>query len=592
MGDLMSYQALYRVWRSQTFKDIVGQEVITQTLKNAVAQKTPAHAYLFSGAHGTGKTSTAKVFAKAINCLNSHDGEPCNQCEHCVSITEGRCSDIIELDAASNNGVDEIRMIRENVNYAPTEVTYKVYIIDEVHMLSMGAFNALLKTLEEPPEHVIFILATTEEQKIPATILSRTQRFIFKPIPIIRIIEHLKVILESYEVLFEERALQHIARLSQGSMRDALSLLDQVWSYQRDCISEDSVLEVTGIVSNQTLLDYMNYCLHQEFVQAIHLLQETMNLGKTPIHILDQLLLVLSQLIKVKEVPEYVSDIQEDIQRDDFDGLSEMTTEQLQQALRCIDQLRREAKQSPYPDVYLDIVTSELIALFSKKSTVLIQDKQLNHQEQVINELLEKVAILTDQVHQLEQNLGQDHQGLLNLLQDNQQESPSLSSNQTNKSAIFELLSSAKRSYLTEFQDRWDYILDQLTVPQRAMLKASGIVAANDHQAILSFEYEMLCQKVAKDETLLAALSEVTRQLLGTYYEFYTLPKEVWLQWRQEYLAQIRRQRHSSQSQVKEEVQQQEQLSTDSDHMSIIQEAIQYFGEDKVQVIHDLNKQS
>ena len=196
----MSYQALYRVWRSQRFADIVGQQAITQTLKNAIKQDQISHAYLFTGPRGTGKTSAAKIFAKAVNCPHQKDGEPCNECEICRSITQGTLDDVIEMDAASNNGVDEVRLIRDRANYAPTQAKYKVYIIDEVHMLSTGAFNALLKTLEEPKKNVIFILATTEVHKIPATIISRTQRFDFKRIGIPEISEHLAYILDQEQV--------------------------------------------------------------------------------------------------------------------------------------------------------------------------------------------------------------------------------------------------------------------------------------------------------------------------------------------------------------------------------------------------------
>ena len=227
----MAYQALYRVWRSQRFDDVVGQKAITQTLKNAIVQKKTSHAYLFTGPRGTGKTSAAKIFAKAINCKHSQDGEPCNVCETCVAITEGRLNDVIEIDAASNNGVEEIRDIRDKAKYAPTQAEYKVYIIDEVHMLSTGAFNALLKTLEEPPQNVIFILATTEPHKIPLTIISRTQRFDFKRISTQDIVDHMAHIMQEMALDYEEQALYVIGRAAEGGMRDALSILDQTISF-------------------------------------------------------------------------------------------------------------------------------------------------------------------------------------------------------------------------------------------------------------------------------------------------------------------------------------------------------------------------
>ena len=219
----MAYQALYRVWRSQTFDDVIGQQHITKTLQNAVAQNKISHAYLFSGPRGTGKTSCARIFAKAINCEQGTTGEPCNQCQTCLNIMEGSAADVLEIDAASNNGVEEIRDLRDKVKYVPTSMRYKVYIIDEVHMLSTGAFNALLKTLEEPPAHVIFILATTEPHKIPLTIHSRCQRYDFKQITIEDIVGRLETVLNGSNIDYENSALPIIARAANGGMRDALS---------------------------------------------------------------------------------------------------------------------------------------------------------------------------------------------------------------------------------------------------------------------------------------------------------------------------------------------------------------------------------
>ena len=276
----MSYQALYRVWRSQRFADIVGQQAITQTLKNAIKQDQISHAYLFTGPRGTGKTSAAKIFAKAVNCPHQKDGEPCNECEICRSITQGTLDDVIEMDAASNNGVDEVRLIRDRANYAPTQAKYKVYIIDEVHMLSTGAFNALLKTLEEPKKNVIFILATTEVHKIPATIISRTQRFDFKRIGIPEISEHLAYILDQEQVAYDQEALQLIARCAEGGMRDALSILDQAIAYHPEHIDLQTAMSVTGSLSDEVMAQLLTYCEKQEIAQALTAVKELLQAGK------------------------------------------------------------------------------------------------------------------------------------------------------------------------------------------------------------------------------------------------------------------------------------------------------------------------
>ena len=243
----MGYTALYRKFRPQTFDEMVGQEHITRTLKNQIMANRVGHAYLFNGGRGTGKTTSAKVLARAINCLNPKDGEPCNECEICKAALAGSLTDIVEMDAASNNSVEDIRSIREEVNFLPTKAKYRVYIIDEVHMLSPGAFNALLKTLEEPPEHVKFILATTEPQKLPATILSRCQRFDFKRISNEDIVKRLEIVCKESNIEATKQALNIISSLSEGAMRDALSILERCVQDGENSIDEDKIKELVGI---------------------------------------------------------------------------------------------------------------------------------------------------------------------------------------------------------------------------------------------------------------------------------------------------------------------------------------------------------
>ncbi len=248
----MSYTALYRKFRPTAFEDVKGQEPIITTLKNQIRADRIGHAYLFCGTRGTGKTTAAKIFAKAVNCQHPVDGSPCGECEMCKAIAAGTSMNVIEIDAASNNGVDNIREIREEVAYRPTEGRYKVYIIDEVHMLSIGAFNALLKTLEEPPEYVIFILATTEVHKIPVTILSRCQHYDFRRITIETISARLQELMVTEQVEAEERAIRYVAKAADGSMRDALSLLDQcIAFYLGEKLTYDHVLDVLGAVDTE-----------------------------------------------------------------------------------------------------------------------------------------------------------------------------------------------------------------------------------------------------------------------------------------------------------------------------------------------------
>lgn len=276
----MAYTALYREFRPKKFEEVVGQEHVTETLRRQVKNNRVAHAYLFSGGRGSGKTSTAKILSRAVNCLNPIDGEPCNECEICKLALEGALTDITEIDAASNNGVDNIRDIREEVEFLPTNAKYRVYIIDEVHMLSTGAFNALLKTLEEPPAHVIFILATTEPQKLLVTILSRCQRFDFKKISIENISNTLKKCAEKMNIEIEENAINIISRMADGALRDAYSILDRCIADGESKITESRVRELVGIPEFDYLKNFVSLILNQQTKELIEFIEKIMGEGR------------------------------------------------------------------------------------------------------------------------------------------------------------------------------------------------------------------------------------------------------------------------------------------------------------------------
>ena len=293
-------QALYRKWRSQSFDEVVGQEHVVRTLTGALAQNRIGHAYLFAGPRGTGKTTMARLLAKAVNCLAEEGPKPCNQCALCQALNEGRMLDLIEIDGASNRGIDEVRTLREQVNFSPNMARYKVYIIDEVHMLTTEAFNALLKTLEEPPAHVIFVLATTESHKLPPTIISRCQRFDFRRIPLDLVVQHLRRIADAEGLNVEQEALELIGRNATGSMRDAISLLDQLAAYGSDAITRELVQSMLGAVSTEPLAELVDHIIQKDLQNALGLVSGLVDQGLDPRQLTGELLDYVRDVLQVK----------------------------------------------------------------------------------------------------------------------------------------------------------------------------------------------------------------------------------------------------------------------------------------------------
>lgn len=353
----MAYTALYREWRPKTFNDVVGQEHITITLKNQIVNDRIAHAYLFCGTRGTGKTSTAKIFAKALNCLNPHDGEPCNECDMCKKINSGLAIDVTELDAASNNGVDKIRDIVDDVQYPPQEGKFKIYIMDEVHMLSSGAVNAFLKTLEEPPKRVIFILATTDPQRLPITILSRCQRFDFKRIRKDDVSLRLRKIVEDLGVFSDDKSLELISRMSDGAMRDALSILDQAISMGEGKVEYDKIIEMLGLVTNENLLNLTDCAITRDTEKAMRVIGDVVIAGKDiqtfikdfTTHMRDLL------MVKVSNNPQEVLDMSMENMEHLKKQADKIGIEELMRFIRILQEAEEQSKWSNQARIYLEL---------------------------------------------------------------------------------------------------------------------------------------------------------------------------------------------------------------------------------------------
>lgn len=561
----MSYQALYRVWRPQQFFDIVGQEHVTTTLQNALLQQKISHAYLFSGPRGTGKTSAAKVLAKAVNCEKSQTKEPCNECPSCKGITDGSISDVIEIDAASNNGVDEIRDIRDKVKYAPSSVTYKVYIIDEVHMLSIGAFNALLKTLEEPPKHVIFILATTEPHKIPLTILSRCQRFDFKRISATSIVNRMKLILNETNIRCDEKALQVIARAADGGMRDALSLLDQAISFSEDTVTVEDALTVTGSVS-QIFLKKLAYAVKEKnVVNGLEALEELLTHGKDPSRFIEDFILFYRDLLLYKTAPTLEESFARAMVEEDFQSLAQSIDHaEIYEIINMLNKAQQEMRWTNHPRIFLEVAIIQLCQL---------QKVERNTSSTEIDQLARKIAQLEEQLNELKQSGIRISEESQEQPQKKQQRMSSRKGFQAPVGKINTILKEATKTDINTIKRCWGEMLAKLIPSHTALLKEAEPVAASSTALIIKFKYEIHCQMAIGNTNFLTILTKLLEELTSLNLQIIGVPEEQWLTIREEFLKG-----HHEEDSEQDGIEQ-----TEED--PLVSEAIKLFGDDLIEII-------
>lgn len=529
----MSYQALYRVWRPQAFVDVIGQEHVTKTLQNALLQEKISHAYLFSGPRGTGKTSAAKIMAKAVNCEKMPVAEPCNECPACLGITDGSVPDVIEIDAASNNGVEEIRDIRDKVKYTPNAVKYKVYIIDEVHMLTIGAFNALLKTLEEPPKHVIFILATTEPHKIPLTIISRCQRFDFKRITSQDIAGRMSHIANETSLEYDEKALQTIARAAEGGMRDALSLLDQAISFSTGKVTVEDALTVTGSISQNSLNMLARFIHDKEVSGALGMLEELLMQGKDPSRFTEDFILFFRDLLLHKTAPNLDEIAEHALLDEEFKALAEeIQPQQIYEYIDILSKTQQEMRFSNHARIYLEVC---LVKLCQTERAMAQPDGPQ------VQELYKKIEALEKEIKWLKNNSQPIDKTQSQPTQTSKRPAKSVGKEfRVNAGTVTQVLKEATRKHLNDVKSHWGEflnILNQRQLPsQVALLNDAEPAAASADALVLKFKYDVICKMAMENHSFIQTISQTLEEQTGTSFKIIGVPEAQWKEIREGFL--------------------------------------------------------
>lgn len=558
----MSYQALYRVWRPQTFDELVGQRVITETLKNAIANQQTSHAYLFTGPRGTGKTSAAKIFAKAINCPHQSGGNPCNQCEICQAISQGQLSDVVEIDAASNNGVDEIRNLRDNVRYAASQAKYKVYIIDEVHMLTTGAFNALLKTLEEPPAGVIFILATTEPHKIPATIISRTQRFDFQRITQKHLVNRMVEILEHDQIAYDIQALEIIARAANGAMRDSLSLLDQVLSYNNQAVKVDSALEVSGSLSQLAFVDYLLAIYQGQGEVALQVLDKQLQKGKQANRFVEELILFARDVL----LSSFADLNQTLLSSQELEVLTKtIPADYYYKLIDHLNLVQDKMRFSSQTDLYLEVMTIQLaqgidsnkegsqIGQGQDSSTQPQLQDQFHHLQAQVQALESQIKRLQDQIQTRSTTTQKFPSVEDKSLNDNDaQKDPVTESEAIARKPrqrpqfeqanyhlaiqdIYHVLNQATHQDINRMKSHWDQVLASFSPQDRAKFVGVEPLAAGHGLVLLGVKDPILAGALQHDAKVLENFYQHCQKLMGQAYYYLIIADKDWPNLRSDY---------------------------------------------------------